>query len=210
VAVADETGCAVAGLAHFNKSVSTDALNLITGSGAFSAVTRAVIAMARDPDAEDGSCVLSQEKNNLGRLDLPSLRYDVLDATVETDEGVAHVGRLRFLGEADRSVSDILGDRSDPEERSEQDEAAEWLTGYLEHEGGEAPAKKVKAEARAAGIAERTLDRARRRAGVTTKREGFGKDAAYVWRLASTPQVRHVRQDLGAGEHGEHGAQEGR
>jgi hypothetical protein len=209
VAVADATGCAVAGLAHFNKSVSVDALNLITGSRAFSAVTRAVVAVARDPEAEDGSCVLSQEKNNLGRVDLPSLRYDVLDATVETDEGEAHVGRLRFLGEADRSVSDILGDRSDASDRSERDDAAEWLRDLLEREGGQLPAKEVKAAARAAGIAERTLDRAREKAGAKSKREGFGKDAVYWWRLSSAPHARHARQDLGAGEHGGHGGEHG-
>ncbi|WP_199561917.1 hypothetical protein [Micromonospora deserti] len=33
-----------------------------------------MIAIARDDDARDGSCVMSQAKNNLGRLDLPS-RY---------------------------------------------------------------------------------------------------------------------------------------
>ncbi|MGL5829154.1 MAG: AAA family ATPase, partial [Angustibacter sp.] len=42
--LADTTNCAVVGLAHFNKSASTDALSLITGSRAFSAVARAVIA----------------------------------------------------------------------------------------------------------------------------------------------------------------------
>ena len=45
----------------------------------FSAVARAVVAIARDTDSDDGSCVLSQAKNNLGRLDLPSLRY-VIDS----------------------------------------------------------------------------------------------------------------------------------
>ena len=82
--LADTTGAAVVGLAHFNKSASADALNLITGSRAFSAVARAVIAVARDPAADDGSCVMSQAKNNLGRLDLPSLRYIIQSAEVPT------------------------------------------------------------------------------------------------------------------------------
>jgi hypothetical protein len=48
VRMADRTGCAVVGLAHFAKSASPDPLNLITGSRAFSAVARAVLAVARD------------------------------------------------------------------------------------------------------------------------------------------------------------------
>ena len=187
VKLADETGCAVVGLAHFNKSASTDALNLITGSRAFSAVARAVIAMARDTDADDGSCVLSQAKSNLGRLDLPSLRYIVESAEVATPEGPAYVGKLRFTGVSERSVSDILGEGGDDgaaEARAERDEAAEWLRGYLTTNGGEAAWTDIRKASRADGFAERTMQRARSRAGVTAQREGF--PAKTVWRLATT------------------------
>jgi hypothetical protein len=181
-AMADATGCAVVGLAHFNKSASSDALNLITGSRAFSAVARAVIAIARDDDAGDGSCVMSQAKNNLGRLNLPSLRYVVESAEVATDEGPAYVGRLVFLGESDRSVADILSDTNgEPDERHERDCAAEWLTEYLTRNGGDAPVADIIKAARAADIAERTLRRARSRAGVISERSGY--PARAVWRL---------------------------
>jgi hypothetical protein len=66
------------------------------------------LGFARDTDAEDGSCVISQAKNNLGRLDLPSLRYRIDATIIDTDEGPADVGKLIMLGESDRSVSDIL------------------------------------------------------------------------------------------------------
>ena len=87
--LADDTGCMVVGLAHFNKSAGDDPLNLVTGSRAFAAVARSVIAVARDPDAEDRACVVSQVKNNLGRLDLPNLTYVVRTAIIETAEGDA-------------------------------------------------------------------------------------------------------------------------
>ncbi len=64
--LADETGCMMAGLAHFNKSGDVDPLNLVTGSRAFTAFVRSVIAIARDPDDERGGCIISQAKNNLG------------------------------------------------------------------------------------------------------------------------------------------------
>ncbi|MGH3486550.1 MAG: AAA family ATPase, partial [Actinopolymorphaceae bacterium] len=181
--LADRTGCAVVGLAHFNKSASSDALNLITGSRAFSAVARAVMAIARDPDADDGSCVLSQAKNNLGRLDVPSLRYVVDSAEVPTDEGPAYVGALRFTGESDRTVADLLGDGLTAEsgDRAERDEAADWLTDYLQQRGGAAARDDILKAAKAEGIAERTLKRARNRARVTSERSGF--PARSVWCL---------------------------
>ncbi|MBX7269770.1 AAA family ATPase [Micromonospora sp. Llam7] len=183
VNMADRTGCAVVGLAHFNKSASPDALNLITGSRAFSAVARAVIAIARDDDAGDGSCVMSQAKNNLGPLDVPSLRYVVESVEIPTDEGPAYVGKLTITGESDRSVGDILGDSATGtvEDRTERDECADWLKAYLISQGGEAAREDVLKAARAAGFAEATLKRARTRAKVTTTRAGFPSTS--IWQL---------------------------
>lgn len=183
--LADQTGCAVVGLAHFNKSATTDALNLITGSRAFAAVARAVLAIARDPDADDGSCVLSQAKNNLGRLDLPSLRYVVNTAEVPTDEGPAYVGVLAFTGESERSVTDILTESAsgDPHERTQRGEATGWLIDYLTSQGGSALRKDVLAAASAAGVAKATLERAVYKSPeFTSTASGFPRVA--VWSLS--------------------------
>jgi AAA domain len=208
--VADSTGCAVVGLAHFNKSSSTDVLNLVTGSRAFTAVLRSVIAVALDPDSEpdDLSYVLSQAKNNLGRLNLPSLGYKLDEVFVPTDEGPASVGKLRFTGEVERTVSDILGERGDREERSERDEATEWLRGYLEEHDGEAKRADILAAAKLDGISERTLERARTKAKVTSKRDGFGQPA--MWRLPTVaPQSRQSRQETDGGGTGANGGATG-
>ena len=180
-AMADTTGAAVVGLAHFNKSASSDALNLITGSRAFSAVSRAVISVAKDPDDDAGACVMSQSKNNLGRLDLPHLRYVVRSATVDTEEGPAEVGRLEFTGESDRGVGDILADGSSGEERTARGEAADWLRAYLVDAGGEAAAKDIKKAATADGLAVITVERARTKAGVTVTRPAPGRPS--VWSI---------------------------
>jgi hypothetical protein len=182
-ALADDTGCAVVGLAHFNKGGGSDALNQITGSRAFSAVARAVISIARDPDDEDGSCVMSQSKNNLGRLDLPHLRYVVQSVEVDTEEGPAQVGRLDFTGESERGVSDILGDTADSEERSARIEAADWLKDYLldPTRGGEAPQPEIVKAAEKDGISRRTLYRARAKAGVISTPPAPGRPS--VWSI---------------------------
>ncbi|MCE6999591.1 AAA family ATPase [Saccharothrix sp. S26] len=180
--MADRTGCAVVGLAHFNKSASPDPLNLITGSRAFSAVARAVLAVARDEESDDGACVISLAKNNLGRLDLPSLGYRIESAVIPTDDGPAEVGRLVMMGETERSVRDILAETgADPEARLERDEAAGWLRDYLIQHGGSGKAAEIIKAARADGIAEATLKRARKRAGIATTRQGFGQGS--VWSL---------------------------
>jgi RecA-family ATPase len=206
--LAEETGASVFGLVHLGKGMGTDPVNLILGSRAFSAVTRLVLVAARDPD-DDAAYVLSVEKSNLGRIDIPGLTYRIDGMEIATDEGPAGAGLLVWTGETDRRVRDIMADAG--EEHSNRDEAAKWLIDYLTDLCGEAPAKDVKKAAVAAGFTERTLDRARSRAGVTTGRTGFGKGAVYVWRLdeSCTPHARHARQDTSAGVHDVHGGEHG-
>jgi len=177
--LADATGAVFLGNAHFNKSSGSDPLALITGSAAFGEVIRAALGFARDPEAEDGSYVVSQIKNNLGRLDLPSLRYVIENAMVDTADGPAGVGRFRLLGESDRSVADILGDRDDDGEG--RGEAARWLSGYLADNGGEAEAPDVYKAGAKNGFSRDQLKRAKKRAGVTSEKEGF--DSGWMWRL---------------------------
>ena len=216
VNMADRTGCAVVGLAHFNKSASSDALNLITGSRAFSAVARAVIAIARDDDAEDGSCVMSQAKNNLGRLDLPSLRYIVESHEIPTEEGPAFVGKLVITGESERSVNDILGDAAngggdnEGASRADRQAVADWLSDYLTTNGGEAGWDDIRKAARTAGLSERSVQRARTPAGVTIRSQGFPRRSVWMLTLrdtnqssgASDAQSRQSRQDSEAGATG--------
>jgi AAA domain len=206
--LAEETGASVFGLVHLGKGMGTDPVNLILGSRAFSAVTRLVLVAARDPD-DDAAYVLSVEKSNLGRIDIPGLTYRIDGVEIATDEGPAGAGLLVWTGETDRRVRDIMADAG--EEHSNRDEAAKWLIDYLTDLCGEAPAKDVKKAAVAAGFTERTLDRARSRAGVMTGRTGFGKGAVYVWRLdeSCTPHARHARQDTSAGVHDVHGGEHG-
>lgn len=179
--LADDASCAVTGLAHFNKGAGNDASNLITGSRAFSAVARAVISIARDPESETGECVLSQTKNNLGRLDLPSLQYVVDSVTVETEEGDAHVGRLRFTGESDRSVVDILSiaGGASVDDREEREDAAAWLCSHLADNGGEAEVVDILKAGGEVGFSKDVLKRAKKKANIISRKEAM--DAGWMW-----------------------------
>lgn len=199
-AMADRTDAVLYGIAHFNKSAGTDASSLISGSGAFKDVPRAVLGFARDE--ETNARVMTQTKNSLGRDDLASLAYEIVAADIDTPTGPAHVSRFVWKGESDRSVADLLRDGAgSPEDRSERDEAVEWLGAFLSDRDGAAPAAEVYKAAKAARIAERTLRRARAKAKVTTDRQGFGEGA--VWSLpGSGHHSGHSGQPFDLGRNG--------
>ncbi len=158
--IADRTGAVFAGIAHFNKSASTDASSLITASGAFKDVARFIFAFATD--AEDGTKVITQTKNSLGYSDLPSLAYRIIEATVPTAKGEARVGRLILDGPSERTVQDILSDQGPAGgDRGEKANAEDYLRKALAN--GPRPTREVEDEARNAfGISKRTLERARK------------------------------------------------
>jgi len=83
----------------------------------------------------------SPSENNLGRLDLSSLRYRIDEAIMDTDDGPAEVGKLAMLGESDRSIADILRDRAGAEERSEWDNAKDFLREALS--SGPMPSREI-------------------------------------------------------------------
>ena len=187
--LSDRTGAVILGIAHFNKGAGTDAATLITGSGAFKDVPRSVFGFARDDDGR----VMTQVKNSLGRDDLPSRTYEINSTRIEVTDGITDVGVFTFTGESERTVSDVLGARAEVEVDT-QNGAAKWLAAYLVERGGEAPAREVLAAGQAVGIGDRTLQRARKRAGVTSKRVGFGDAGGFVWNIDPPPLATHRTQ----------------
>jgi len=202
-ALAERKRCCVIVLRHLNKSGGPNALYRGGGSIGIIGAARAGFMCGLDPDDETGGRrVFASIKMNIAAEPASLVYYLVPDQL----HGVA---RIQWDGVTERRARDLLAEPASEDDRSERDQAAEWLTGYLTDSGGEAAAKDVKKAARADGIAERTLDRARARAKVTTGRSGFGKGAVYVWRLdlACTPHARHERQAPEAGGQGEHGGE---
>jgi len=65
-------------------------------------------------------------------------------------------------------------------------DAAAWLISYLTEQGGTSPAAEVARAGKEAGYSEATLKRARRKAGATSERRGFGQGS--VWSLTPSDQ----------------------
>jgi hypothetical protein len=87
-------------------------------------------------------------------------------------------------GTSDVSVSDLLRDHStsDPDERTERDEAARFITDYLVKAGGTADASDVtKATMRELQVSKTTVTRARHRAKVRSTKAGMA--GGWVWSI---------------------------
>lgn len=183
--MADDLSCAVLGVVHTNKSEARSLFLRVGGSLAFYAAARSVLLVARDPeDADDQSPrrVLVHGKCNVGPLAIARrLTVEGRDITVAgetyTTAGIAWGGDA-----PDVTSSTALAGGEDDDQRSERTEAEDWLRELLDAEG-EIDAGEAIVAARKAGIAERTLKRARSKLGAVTRRRGFGKGAVYVWTM---------------------------
>lgn len=173
---------AVVLIAHMNRAPSTDVLDRIAGSLGLSRASRSVLAVVENPDAE-GERLLVLAKSNLGRLEVPSLRFAVEGAEVPTPSGPASAGRVVHLGEAPAFTARNALQAVDAEERTARAEAEEWLADLLA--GGPVAADEVKAAATRAGLSWSTVRRAKAAVGVESKRWGRpGEEGGWCWLLA--------------------------
>ena len=216
--MAGRTGCCVMLVRHIPKSQRRAGQAIAAGTGSIGIIgaVRAGMLAGPDPDDDTGQRrVLARSKGNLAPP-WPSLSYQLVCATCGATacEATGHgPARIEWLGVSHHSGDSLLSHPPDPDERSALDEAAAWLVDLLATmPDQEMSARSVKAAARDAGMAIRTVERARTQAGVTTQRVGFGQDSQYVWRLDAPPcsppdpRARQLASVAPNGEHGEHGA----
>jgi hypothetical protein len=171
-AMAEETGAAVLVVRHLNKLTGGNPLYRGGGSIGIIGAARSGLLVAKDPDNPDRR-ILASTKCHLARLP-PSLAYDLTPA----DEGALRVG---WMGESPHTAETLLATPRDDEDRDAVGEAVEVLRSILE--GGPVPSGDVKKEARRAGIADRTLHRAKSVLGVRSRKAGFTGKGAWQWSL---------------------------
>ncbi len=176
-AMAERRGCCVLLLRHLNKSAGGSAMYRGGGSIGIIGAARVGLLAAVDPEDESRR-VLAAIKSNLAAMP-DALAYQLVDSP---EHGCA---RVDWLGATDHTAAVLLAGPRDEDERTERDEAAEWLRAYLIDNGGEASRRDLIKAARGEGHSERTMQRALRSARVTTARVGF--PATTVWRLTDAP-----------------------
>jgi hypothetical protein len=190
--IADRTQAVILGIAHWNKSAGSDLSARITGSGAFKNVPRAIFGFGRDPQSDDGGCVMTQSKNSLGPSGLPSISYRIESATVATPHGDAHTGRFVALGLSNRSLTDILAAANGVEKSGVCNEkltaAQEFILMYIEmycDENGEVPSRDVLAQGAKEDFKENDLTKARSAMSDRVGTRKTGTSGGWNWFLIS-------------------------
>ena len=175
-ALAARTGVAVLVIRHLNKSGGQNAKYRGGGSiGIFGAARSALLA-APDPD-DPSRKVLALNKHNLSG-DVPALGYELLqvDLPAPGDKPITTV-RVRWLGPTRYTPQDLLAEQAGEEDRSALDEAMEAIRAIVAK--GPVLVKDARATLRAAGVSDRTADRARTRLGVRARPTGYR--GAWEW-----------------------------
>ena len=191
--IANNTNVVVLGIIHVNKGSSTDPLSMVMGSRAFVAVARSVLFVMTDPEDQTLRMVGSP-KNNLGKTDLPSLLFTVVDHVVGvTDEGPVHTGMLVWKGETQRTLMDEI-ETTASEDRGTVVEASSWLLDYLTTKGGYATSGDIRKEAKTAGYTVSTLGRARKRIQAVSLTRGVFPRETY-WCLRGHTPPEDAQQD---------------
>lgn len=167
-------------IGHLNKAPSGDVFARVGGSIGLSAAARSILLLTPDPRAEDDdrARVLTHAKTNLGQL-APAMRMRVEGR--ELEGGIRTAAIVPGEEAPDLRVADVLAPARSEEERTERDEAIEWLRGELAD--GPIASNKILRSARHTGIAEKTLRRAMKAAGVRAVRQGFGPGGEWVWTI---------------------------
>ncbi len=179
IRAAQRCRAAVLVLRHHTKGGGTNALYRGGGSIGIVGAARIGLMVARDTktDPDGRTCVLACFKNNLAPFP-PAMAYEL-----ESAPGT-QVARIRWLGITQRTADSLL----DTEERSAREEAADFLRATLAR--GPQPVKLIQREARDAGIASRTLERAKADLGVRAVQTSGG----WEWNL---PTPRPPNGDSG-------------
>ena len=172
--LAEEYGAAVLIVAHRRKSAGTFADDLALGSRAFTGICRVVWHLSRDPE-NAARRLLLPGKNNLAPEgdglaftiggDRPRLWWEREPVSMDADAGLAAEYAARETKPG-----------PEPEARNA---AVEWLAAVLSP--GRVATAEVKSEAKAAGLAWRTIQRAADELGVIREKPSFG--GGWAWRL---------------------------
>lgn len=174
-------GAAMLGITHFSKGTSgREPTERVTGSVAFGAVARVVMVAAKIRKGDEDHRVFARAKSNIGP-DEGGFEYSVVQAEVADHPGL-QAARIQWGDMLAGTARDLLAEAEQEEGDDEPSDAAAFLRDLLAD--GPVPVPEVKRHADEAGHTWRTVQRAMKRAGVQSKRAGFGKPA--TWAIPSS------------------------
>jgi putative DNA primase/helicase len=194
VDLAAKLDAAMVGISHFSKGTQgSDPLERVTGSNAFGALPRVVMATAKvkDNDAPDATPkrILVRTKSNIGP-DGGGYEYSLNQQAVDGYPGL-FASCVLWGGELEGTAKQLLATAetdADPDEQSEHKSAEDWLRELLDETNGMQAGEIIKT-AKANGYGERTIYRVKNRLRLVVKTTGFGKERASTWSLPITAKA---------------------
>ena len=169
--IADRHGCAIVAVRHLTKTKVGRSIYAGQGSIEFTASARSVLLAGSAPE-DPVQHALVHIKSNLAPCGA-SCGYRIED------------GRFTWTGESNLGAADLLASDAPFGAANAEEEARAFLRATLAE--GPLPANAVLAAARAIGISERTLKRAKQREQIEVVRKGFGEGSAWLWRYPEPP-----------------------
>jgi hypothetical protein len=170
--VAERTGAAILAIMHLNKDAQKRAVYRASGSVAFTAVPRVVLAVAEDPDDSRRRLLLPIKNNLSAPAAVLAFRFDD-GGRLQWEPGVV----------AGVTADEVLGEGPEGRRSGTRRARAEAFLQEL-LAAGPADQQEVERAASDAGITTRTLRRAKGALGVVSRRiGGAGAEGRWVWAL---------------------------
>jgi len=189
----EKLDCAVLGITHFSKGgQGKDPLERVTGSLAFGALARIVLATAKIVDGENTKRIVCRAKSNIG-IDSGGFEYDLHQKEVEAGIFSSYASWGNAI---DGSARDLLAE-PDKREQGENgssalDDAKDFLLELLAD--GELSQKQIEADAKGASHSWRTVQRAKKELNIISSKSKL--DNRWYWRLeGNTANINQDRQE---------------
>jgi hypothetical protein len=158
--LAAKRGVAVVGINHLNKGIENNAAYRSMGSIAFAAASRSSWLVTKDPK-DDKRRLFTKVGNRLAKRDVGGLAFHFIEDAIEWEDAPVNLSADQALGNGDSSSLN---------------EAEEWLTELLSN--GPVSAEDVWGKAKADGLCERTINAAKRKMKIRSKKQS---DKKWYW-----------------------------
>jgi len=174
----EKLGCAVLGISHFSKGTGgKDPMERVTGSLAFAALARVVLATAKINDGGTTKRIFCRAKSNIG-VDHGGFEYDLHQKEIDGHKGV--FSSYSVWGQAVAgSARELLAEGEPDSDDGEGAGAEQFLRETLA--SGAMPQKEIERECKGAGFSVATLRRAKKRVGIISKKDGM--KGVWFWSL---------------------------
>jgi putative DNA primase/helicase len=183
-----KVNCAILGITHFSKGTETrNPLERVTGSLAFGAVARVVIATAKIQVGDDIKRIVCRAKSNISE-DSGGYEYEIRQERITNDiESSCVIWGPSVVGQAiDLFAHPSKKDRSD---ETALDSAKNFLKELLSD--GSLPSKQIFSDAKEAGFSSSTLNRAKTELQIKARKSGV--DNCWYWELQDIQPIQDTQ-----------------